>query len=114
MDACFVELNLHEGNYDDLTDHLKNLLSTFEDYTASTFISDYNLPYYLRAFTAGEKFVHSFSYAIDLLIKKKDYSQAAAFLRVLIAQHIYGMNEIADWYSKLIWIMVRYLFLLSN
>ena len=110
MDACFAELDLHEGNFDDLNDHLINLLGQFEDYITNSFLSDYNLPYYLRTFTAGEKFVQAFSCAVDLLIKRKDYPQAAAYLKVLTAQHIYGMNEIADWYLKLITIQVRYPF----
>lgn len=106
VDACFLELSLHEGNFDNLTDFLGDLLARFETYIDHNFPSDYELPYYLRAFTAGEKFISSFSFAVDLLIEQEDYLQAVAFLKLLAAQHIYSMNEIGDWYFKLVRILV--------
>lgn len=106
VDACFMELNLHEGNFNSLSDFLEDLLGRFEEYTAINFENDYSLSYYLRAFTAGEKLVQALSYGVDLLIERDDHWQAAAYLRLLISQCIYGMNEIGDWYLKMIRIQV--------
>lgn len=106
MDACFSELNLHEGSYHSLSDFLAELLERFGQYTAVNFEYDYSQCYYLRVFTAGEKLVQALSYGVDLLIERGDYWQAMAYLRLLISQSIYGMNELADWYLKLIQIEV--------
>ena len=107
VDICFSELNLHEGNFDDLTEFLDELLELFGQYVNTNFNHDYDLPYYLRAFTAGQKFVETLSHGVNLLIQKEEFERAAAFLKVLTAQTIYCMNEIGEWYIKLIQIQVR-------